>query len=749
MIYEYVISENKDCKITIKIEEEEPSSIPCYSVDDSQDIIGNQISTHIEENISPLTSLPKSFAPKRGINRTSIKSTDNCDVKQLMCNPFLETDDLDIDKISVKVEKPSVKLEPKYADTIVGMEVKLCCSTDDSQNLINKQNLVNIEDGHTSLMTKTTIESTENNNIMNNSFYTSNNLNNDQISVVINSSTAKPTPKNINDDIEQNIVKIKTQQHYAQNTIDSHDILIMNDKIRSELSKSTNPKSQNIVKNSVKSTENSDVKNVMFNSCHILQNNDKMSIKINKNQSIAKCKLKNIKQNIKTEIQSCNFANNLQHISNSDVNVKVEDNIPSSSSKISIQKCQGVYETTLKPINNCDVKRLMYNKLCQSKKQELEQKTVEIDTSFIKRESEYITSTTNKNINEKEVQPYHSQKNITHNHSILKTKEKVPSFLSKNVVPQRQVISRKSLNSECFNLKNLMSTPLCTSQNIGNNKMSIKINSSTVKCEPKYVNNNIKQNNETEIQSYYSTDDFQYKNISDINIKVEDNIAPSVSKNSKYRDINSISLKTTENSEIEHLMNNKLYQTKDLGLNQKSVTLKTLIVKSEPEDIYDSAGQNIDEMEVKSYCSLNGLQSSMDPQSFVKVESSVLKHQGINTASAKMTENCEVIRPKPKNINDIIQQNIVKMEVQTNDKKLNNENKIKYNISNDICGLYSSNSVNECLNSQHIIFKNELNSETEKKKISMEEYRAKRGKISLLKNTSGNIFFNNNLLKIL
>ncbi|XP_025405174.1 uncharacterized protein MAL13P1.304-like isoform X2 [Sipha flava] len=738
-------NENKDCKITIKIEEEEPSSIQCYSVDDSQDIIGHQISTQIEENISPLTSLPKSFAPKRGINRTSIKTTDSCDVKQLMCNPFFETDDLDIDKISVKVENPSIKLEPEYTDdTIVGMEVKLCCSTDDSQNLINKPNLVNIEDGHTSLMTKTSTESTENCNIkheINNSFYTHNNLNNDKNSVVVNSSTLKLTTKHFNDDVEQNIVKMKNQQHYVENTIDSNSILIMNDKVRSELSKNTISKPQDIVRTSVKSTAKSNVKNFMFNSCHSLQDN-KMSIK--NNQSITKCKLKNvnnnIKHNIKTEIHSNNFAGDLQHMNNSNINVINEDDIASPSSRILIQKCPGIYKTTLKPIKNCDVKHLMYNTLCQSKKLKLDQKTIEINTSFIKCESEDINYTIDQNVNEKEIQPHYSQKNTTHNHSILKIEEKVPSLLSKNVIPQRQVNSRKSLKSQCSNVKNLMFNPLCTSQNQGNNKMPIKINLSTAKCEPKYVNSNIEQKIEPELQSYYSTDDLQYINNSEINIKVENNIVSSVSKSSpKYRDINKSSLKTTENTEIKHLKFNNLCQTKNLGLDPKSAKFNSLFVKSESEDIYNTNGQKIDEINVKSYCSSNGLQSATDHHNFVKVESSVLKYQGINTTPVKMIKNCEVIRPKPKNINDIIQKKIVKMEVQTNDKNLNNENKIEYDVPNEICSLYSSDTIIESVNSQNCILKNELNLETEKKKISMEEYRAKRGKISLLKNTSENI----------
>lgn len=747
-----------------------------------------------------------------------------------MCNPFFETADLGIDKLSV--ENPSVKYEPENFDdtieqNIVGMEIKLCCSTDDSQNVVNNHTLVNIKDDPTSFMSKisnpqhrgiirTSIKSTDNSDVknqMHNSFYAPNNLNNDQMLMVINPSIPKHTPEHLND-IEQNIVKMEPcypaydlpcinnsdmvvkvennitsklstssiqkirgidknsikptnhgeydhvkldtpiikcepeianyiveqniiemeTQHYAQNTIGSHGILKNNNKIKSKLSKSTIPKSQKITRTLKKSNDNSDGKHYVSKSFHVSQDfcNNEMPAKFN--QSVAKCKPKNvnnnIKQNIEMEIQSCYSADGSQHMNNRDTIVKVKDNIKPSLSRSSVQKCQDTFKSTSKPIKNCDVKRLMYNKLCQSKKLGLDKKPQEIDTSIIKQKPKDINDTIDQNINEKEIQPhYFSQKNTVHNNSILKIKDKIPSVLPKNAIPSRQVISRKSLKStEYINVKHIMSNSDCASQDLAKNIKLVKINPSIAKCEPKYVNNNIKQTIKTEVQSHYSTHDLQHINSNDVNVKVEDNIISSLSKSysPKCENVNKTSLTTTIKSEVEQFQ-------------QKSIKLKTHIVKCEPEDIYETDVKNIAENEVQLYSSVDGLPNTMDNPSYLNIENSDPKYKEINTTSLKMTKNCEVIRPKVEVINDIIQQDIVKMEKQTNDDQLNSEDKIKYDGPNDMYNTYSCNTIIECVNSQNFIFKNEFNMETEKKKISMEEYRAKRGKMTLLQNTPGNI----------
>lgn len=86
------------------------------------------------ENISSITS-SKSFAPKRGINRTSIKVTKNCDVERLIQNPFYEPENLD-DQLMVKVRKPIIKCEPVDLNDIVELETKPG-SINDSQNKID------------------------------------------------------------------------------------------------------------------------------------------------------------------------------------------------------------------------------------------------------------------------------------------------------------------------------------------------------------------------------------------------------------------------------------------------------------------------------------------------------------------------------------------------------------------------------------------------------------------------------------
>lgn len=134
------ILENKDCKITIKIEKEEPLK-PCYSADDFQETTDSLQMIKTEENSSYSPKLSKCFAPKLGIYRTSIKSNENSSVNHLIDNPFCETnEDLEISRALVKVES-NIKLEcsdvnETVEEEIVGMEIQIKEESkfDDSDN---------------------------------------------------------------------------------------------------------------------------------------------------------------------------------------------------------------------------------------------------------------------------------------------------------------------------------------------------------------------------------------------------------------------------------------------------------------------------------------------------------------------------------------------------------------------------------------------------------------------------------------
>jgi len=152
--------ENKDCKITIKIEKEDESLQPCYSTVNTQ---GTTTDSHpliqIEENV-PSSSLAYCFAPERSINRTSTKTTDNCDVQHLVYSPFCETEDLSIDQPLAKIELPFVKREPDdvsddtVEQNIVGMEIKPFDSNDSQNNTANGLGFVKVEGNSLSLLSK-------------------------------------------------------------------------------------------------------------------------------------------------------------------------------------------------------------------------------------------------------------------------------------------------------------------------------------------------------------------------------------------------------------------------------------------------------------------------------------------------------------------------------------------------------------------------------------------------------------------
>jgi len=139
-------SENKDCKITVDTMKEEPLK-SSYFGDDSLDKTNSHSSINFEENIS--SSSPKTLIPKKGINRTLIKNTENCDVKHLINNPFCETEDnlmLMDPKIPVKIQKSkntnsNTKIEQNILDAKTSCSVvrqqQFCNSVDDLQSNIN------------------------------------------------------------------------------------------------------------------------------------------------------------------------------------------------------------------------------------------------------------------------------------------------------------------------------------------------------------------------------------------------------------------------------------------------------------------------------------------------------------------------------------------------------------------------------------------------------------------------------------
>ncbi|XP_050543557.1 peroxisome proliferator-activated receptor gamma coactivator 1-alpha-like isoform X2 [Daktulosphaira vitifoliae] len=108
-------NDNKDCKLTIKIEKEE-SLTQCYSAENSLDEVynnGNRIK-NTKTNTPLSINAPNFVNSKLGINRTAIKPDINSDdVHSLLHNPFHETNLILPKNISLKVETSKLKCEVK------------------------------------------------------------------------------------------------------------------------------------------------------------------------------------------------------------------------------------------------------------------------------------------------------------------------------------------------------------------------------------------------------------------------------------------------------------------------------------------------------------------------------------------------------------------------------------------------------------------------------------------------------------
>ncbi|XP_050431755.1 uncharacterized protein LOC126840203 [Adelges cooleyi] len=143
-------NDNKDCKITIKIEKEEPIT-PCYSAENSQEeTFSSQTAIEFDKTNIPISiNTPNIASSNRGINRTSIKSDINSnDVQNLINNPFHETTTLNptIEKNTSTTEtivKCDVKNEPLEEETFEQSIVKLEVKSDELVSTVNDLN--NIE----------------------------------------------------------------------------------------------------------------------------------------------------------------------------------------------------------------------------------------------------------------------------------------------------------------------------------------------------------------------------------------------------------------------------------------------------------------------------------------------------------------------------------------------------------------------------------------------------------------------------
>lgn len=564
--------------------------------------------------MSTSSSSLKSFVPNRGITRTSIKATENYDVKHLIYNPFCETEDLSIDQTSVKT-----------------LDMK--CE-----------------------------------------------------------------PEDINDTYEINKVVTDVNSCYSadlQEKIGSHSLLkIEENKLSPQINKSFISKHQSINRTLIKTTTNCDIEPDYNPFCKIEDlSNDNIVVEVD--ASIVKSELDDIidtvvQKKIETEAKTHYFDNDLQNINICPSLVKIK-NHDSSSKKSSNTKRRDNCRNSVKITKNSNLQPTKM-KPCTKADGDLNHKKVPVilNSLIVKQEPEDKGDISNQNIR-MEVEPsFTDSRNTFYSLSQEKIEDNIASSS-----PISSVSKRRSIN-KTFKSCDLQPTTFdlfCKTQDLGTKQIPVEVDKCILIRKPEDINNIYDQNNvEIKFKSSSATDSLNTTTNNHTSVKIEDNIPPSLLKGaSKDQDNNNI---LTKSSNVQQTVFAPFCQTED-PINQMSVKIKTSIIKRRPEEVHDIIERSIAEMDV-----------SVDEDNVFNVEET--KYVDSNDfCYAKLNYrhlDCKEVIIKKEN------------DLEHEETLLKNDN---------IDSLSDTN-------------RNETNLETEKKKISWEEYRAKRGKMGLLK-PKGNI----------
>ncbi|XP_008188897.1 uncharacterized protein PFB0315w isoform X2 [Acyrthosiphon pisum] len=512
--------ENKDCQITIKIEKEEPLN-ECYSADNSVDTADNLSFVKIEENIPP----SKSFAPKRGINRTSIKTTGTSDVKHLIHNPFCETEQVNnqmleyINSSIVKCEAEDVN--DNVEENLVEMGVNPYDSADDLQNNtglekseehIVSSSLLKSSTPKRRGINRISIKTPDNSDAKHllNPFCEPKDLANYQIPVKVQTPIIKCAPIDENETIEETIVGLHYSPDDSKTTSNSHSLVKVKNSVSKHGSLSTN-RSHNIVIDSVtplvlkKSTSKyQDINKISLKTTNNVKHPSKpkhlgtnqTSIKVQ--TPIVKIEPENVDNSIEKpivekEVKPCYSADNLNCTSNNHNFVKEEIRL-SSLLKNSAAKRRANNKKSIKATENESVKNIAHSFHFEPKKIINNQISVKLATTVIKREPEDFNDTSKENI-EMETNPSYSSngiKSTVEGHSLVKIDKIVSS--PKGFASQHRGTDGNSIkttdNSKNHLIYNLNYKP----KDLGNNLTSVKYKIPIIKREPENDNNTIQPN---------------------------------------------------------------------------------------------------------------------------------------------------------------------------------------------------------------------------------------------------------------
>lgn len=714
----------------------------------------------IENNI-PISST----LSKKGINRTIIKNNDKCDVSNLMNNPFSESENPEKHQVQTQSKMLVIKEEPKdITNSIIDQHIfenqkSTCFSAANFQITSDNSFVKNKDDNVLSLKSSTpkhqcinwtsieTINNCDYKDLIYNPFKPTN-IDKNPIKYI--TPILKEEPINDND-IKQNIDGMIFTPYNFTDGLQSTKIgysLKQNDNL-SSLSDMSTLKHSGINSVSSKMPENRHVEDLKYKLFCKKDDTGIGQIPVNIEFPTVKYKPNAIvdKNIIDTETITCYPVNNSLNTSDCHKFIKVElvkNGLLSSLSNNCTKKNQNFNKASVKIVKNSDIKQLI-NKPCKIITPGIDQTLFKVQTPIVKYESV--------------------------NHC------KVLSSAPKSLVLSHQGIKTSIKIIKSHNVTKLTNNSFGKTQNLNIDQSSMKVKTPLIKCEPKYDSDTTIKDNTVDIIPFSSNVNFQSTINDQRFIKIGNNYESSSSKSCSPRHYGTINnfIKVSENN-VKNSIHKPSWKSENSDIDQLSMKVVTPnltpIAKQEPEEIINTNKQNIITSEKtpcysgdNSQCVILTDSITKRKKDFITVlsESLTLKRRVIKRTSIKTTGNQDVkqfmkkcvhevrgndqTKEIKKEVEDLSIDQIKEIKSELEDQDTNyfvkGKETVKKELNDDDSNvLYNINLNNTDIENQVVIKKeynenNDANSlvctaENEKKKITWEEFRAKREKMGLL-----------------
>jgi len=590
-----------------------------------------------------LPLLAKRFAPKQGINLTSIKTSNNCDVQRLIYHPFCETEDLGIDQSLVNIKLPIIKCEPEdFNDTVEYNIVRARpCYTEDSQNTANGLGFDKVVDNSSSSLFKCSTPKRQGikrtfikrdresdfQQLMYNPFNETENLIIKQPLMKIQVPIVKVEPEDVNDAVEQYIADEQLKQYHIddlQNTT-GRSLIKIDRRSSSSLSKNSTPKPQHCVDKTAKN----------YNVDRYVHCKTAKSLGIGQtpalvNMRIVKQEPEDFNDTVEHNIVGARpYSEDSQNTANGLGFDKVVDNGSSSLFQSSTPKRQGIKRTFIKRNRESEVQHLMDNPFDETESLIIKQPLMKIQVPIVKLEPEDINEAVEQNIANVQLKQRHiDDLQNTTGRSLIKIDRRSSSSLSKNSTPKPQHCVDKTAKN--YNVDRYVHCK--TAKSLGIGQTPALVNMRIVKQEPEDFNDTVEHN--IVGARPYSEDSQNTANGLGFD-KVVDNGSSSLFQSStpKRQGIKRTFIKRNRESEVQHLMDNPFDETESLIIKQPLMKIQVPIVKLEPEDINEAVEQNIANVQLKQR-HIDDLQNTTG-QSLIKID---------RRSSSSLSKNCNVDR---------------------------------------------------------------------------------------------------------